>query len=118
MVELSLLLIPLALISVCMIVATVVLSMLARDVRGTLRQVNAMLPTCSDTIREAHRTFGEAHQLLVRTQAVARRAESVVQKACNVALDVIEPVLVWKGKLDTLFTERFGNGARSGPRRR
>ena len=115
--ETSLIVVLLGLISICMVVLTAVLSMTARDMRRTLRRVNTMLPRCDEAIRDLHHAMGQVHQVLKQATQITRHVETVVSKACTAALDVIDPVLTWKGRAETFFAERFGNGARSGPRR-
>ena len=115
--ETSLIVVLLGLITICMVALTTVLSMTARDVRRTLRRINAMLPRCDEAIRDFHHAMGQAHQVLRQATQITKYVEAVVSKTCTAALEVIEPVLTWKGRAEAFFIERFGNGARSGPRR-
>ena len=115
--ETSLVVVLLGLISACMVAITTVFTITARDVRRTLRRVNMMLPRCDEAIRDFHHAMGQAHQVLRQATQITRHVDAVVSKVCTAALDVIEPVLHWKGRAHAFFAERFGNGARAGPRR-
>ncbi len=105
--------------SVCAMILTAVVCLTARDVRRTLRRVNALLPTCDQTLREIHRAVGEAHRVLVRSNRITRSIEEVAHLATQATLNVIEPIMSWKTRLESLFAGQGGNGhgARSGPRR-
>ena len=117
MAETSLIVVLLGFISICTVAVTMVLAITARDVRRTLRRVNAMLPRCDEAIRDFHHAMSQAHQVLRHATQITRHIDAVVSKACTAALDVLEPVLTWKDRTQAFIAEQFGNGARSGPRR-
>ena len=104
MAESALAMIFLGVISLCVVILTAVALRTARDVRHTLH--------------ELHHTLGTLRQLLTRANHMTRNVEGIVQQACRITRDVMEPVALLTERAQAFFGERFGNGARSGPRRR
>ena len=106
----------LVVVSACALVMTVTIVIAAKDLRRTMRRMNTLLTQCDHTIQDARRTLGKAHEVVARTNQAARHIEGVIHKACEAASEAIERVTVFKERTEEWWTERFGNGARSGPR--
>jgi len=106
-------------LSGCAIILTAVACLTARDIRRTLGRVNELLPTCDQVLRDLHHTAGQAHRVLVRSHRIVHSIEDVVRVTTHAALGVIEPILSWKTRMESLFSGHDGNGqrARSEPRR-
>ena len=120
MIESPLLVLFLTLMSLCLVAITGMLFVTARDVRRTLSRINKMLPMCDHVLQDVSGALGETKRFLGRANTIAHQVEAVVQKTCQVALDVIEPIIVWRGRAEQFLAERFGvgNGAGLGPRRK
>ncbi len=93
----------LGLIALCLLIMTIVLVSMVRDVRGTLKRANALLRSWDRTV--------------VRSQRVMHRVEAIVLRACDAASDVLESATSWGHRARSYFVKQFGNGARSEPRR-
>lgn len=106
----------LVVVSVCAVVMTVTVVIAAKDLRQTMQRLNALLTQCDHTVHDARRTLGQVHELVARTNQAARHVEGLIHKACEATSDAIERVAVFKERTEEWWTERFGNGARSGPR--
>ena len=104
MTESTLAMVFLGIISLCVVILTAVALRTARDVRHTLH--------------ELHQTLGELRHVLARANRMTRSIEEVVQQAYRITRDVMEPVVWLTERAHAFFSERFGNGARSEPRRR
>jgi len=108
----------LSVLSIAVAVMAITLGVIAYEFRRTLRQVAAILPGCDRAAHEVQRTLGQARRLLTRTDHVARDVETVIQRACGATTQLLDEVVYWKTRAHTFLAERFGNGARPGPRRR
>ena len=112
----SLILLLLGLMSLCALIVTTVLALTAHEVRRILRRVQTILPDCAGAVHEAHRAFGEAHQLLKRTNSATRRVETVLHTASETATQAMEQFALLRKKAQAFFGHHNGNGARGGPR--
>ena len=117
MAESWLVVVLLGVVSLSVVAMTAILFVTARDFRRTLQELRAMLPNCDEAVHEARRALGEVRHLLKRTDNAARHVETVVHRACQAASEAIERFVFLKERAQTFLAERFGNGARSGPRR-
>ena len=108
----------LGVISLSLVVMTIAVVLTTRDLRRVLRRVWVILPTCDQTLQEAHLVFGEARKILGHAKGSVLQIETLVRKACLVATEAVQQVASWKSRAGALFEAQFGNGARSGPRQR
>lgn len=106
-----------AIACIALVVAVTVIVMIARDLQHSIRKVNTMLPHCDKAIREMTGTLKEAHELISRTNHATEDVEVVVEKACDVASEVIDQIdLV--GTAYKLITGRTRNGTSAESRRK
>ena len=106
----SLIIALLGIISVCAVCITVILLFAAADLRKILRQANILLPHCDEAVREAKRTFEQARLLLARTNQTTREIQTVVQKSCVTASNLLERLSLFKAQARHIFDGRFTNG--------
>ena len=108
----------LAVIAVCAVGMTVTLWLMARDLRPVLHRTRGVLARCDDTMREVHRTVGEARRLLGRTSELTDGVERVVRRACTVTSETVDQVTRLAQRARAFLVGQAPNGARTGPRRR
>ena len=118
MTEASLVPFFLGLIALCALPITLALFMTASALWRTSRRLDAFLSNSDKTLHEAHRTLGTARQLLARTDKAAARVESLIDKSCGVAEEVLEQIHFVKEKAHAFWSRQFGNGARLVNKRR
>ena len=111
----SLIAVFLGVIMACLVVMTVALLSTAWELRGTLRRLNTMLPGADATLREARHSLRQIRRMLVRTNHAARSVETVIERACEAGLDVLDRWQTFTGRAQTFLTERFGNGRGAEP---
>lgn len=106
----------LGVIGICAIALTALVGILTFDLHWLLRKLNRILPHCDETFLEARRTLTQTRQLLTRADRVARELEGAIQKTSHTASEILRPLIQLKEKTQSFFEQRFGNGARAGPR--
>ena len=102
--EMTLVILFLAVLSVCAITLTFTMLMTTAELRRALRQMNHSL--------------GQLQRLLGRAGRTAERVDSVVQQACKAASGALERFARVKEHVEEFFHGHGGNGAGAGPRRR
>ena len=106
----------LGVMAACFVAMTLTVAFTARELRHTLRRVNAVLPGADRTLREAHHCLQVVHQLISRTNTSMRQVETVVHQVCGAASDLVERWAWLKQRAEALWTVRMGNGTRAEPR--
>ena len=89
----------------CAIVITAQVVLTARTLRSTLQTVQAALPVCEQTVREAR-------QLLSRTNLITDDLETMLDRACRTTVELLEPLHLFAGKAQAFFMGRAGFGQR------
>ena len=116
MAETPLLTVFLGVICLCLISLTAVLLVTARELRLTLRRINAMLPDAGTTLHEAGRALIQLRRLVSRANVAAREVETVVHRACEMASETLEQFDLARERARAAFTKWVRNGAGVEPR--
>ena len=107
-------LLGLLVVCACVLTGTVVVT--ARQLRGTLRRLNTVLPAAEQALQEAHRSLRQVHRLLATANGAVERVDAVTHRAIDAATGAAEWVAQWKRRAQRLFSEHAGNGAGADPR--
>ncbi len=102
----------LSVIAVCAVVMTATMVVTARQARRTFRRMNALLPHCRQTVRQARR-------LLARADHVVSQTEMVVSAVSAAAAHTMNRFIEAKRRLERwlhLATNGNGSGAGGGAR--
>ena len=118
-----LLLICLLIGTACLVVMTVVVAMLARDVRAAARRISALLPDGEALMRHSQQAVERLQAVLTHTDEVMRQVRAVTGRVCASATETLEAVATAKQTASTWVEEHFGHGLGNGtgprrPRRR
>jgi len=105
----SLLFVYLTVISGCAVAMTVTMVWTARDLRGTLRRINALLPSAERALRDVHGALDHVRRMLMRADQASRRVEGVVRHACDSAEDTLNHWLGNKAGADPRRHHRNGS---------
>ena len=116
MAESPLTLLLLAINSVCLALTAMAVVITARELRTTLRRLNAVLPEADRALREARRSLHHVRRITASGHQAARRVETVVHRACDIASDALERLAWVKSQTEHVLFGRVGNGTRGEPR--
>ena len=117
MVDATLPVMLLAVISLSLAVMAFTMVITAGHARRVLRKIEAVLPSCDQTLREMHGVLRQTRQLVGRGNTAARRVEGVIQKTCGIAEDLMDRVIRLKDRAEEVVGAYFGNGAKAELRR-
>ncbi len=120
MAETRLVILLLALITVCLIVLTVSLLTLIAEFRGIAKRIHQVLPEAERMMRDARDSLHKTKKLVTRVDETARAVDGIVRQACVSAADALDRIASIKAKAESFFTGHSGNGngTRAEPRRR
>lgn len=104
MAESTLLLALLTISTLCLVAITIAILLTSRELRQTLRRVNALLP-------RADRALQEVHRLLTTVNTAAGHVETMMQRVRHAMSTTLEHVQGWTSQVERLWVNRFGNGA-------
>ena len=107
-------LLGLLVVCACVLTGTVVVT--ARQLRGTLRRLNTVLPAAEQALQEAHRSLRQIHRLLATVNGAVERLDTITHHAVDAATGAAEWLVQWKRRAQHLFSEHKGNGAGAEPR--
>ena len=107
----------------CLAVMTVVITMLARDVRAAARRISDVMPHGEALIQRSQQVVGRLEAVLTQVEEAMRQVRAVTAKACEAAADTLDAVATAKQTATTWIEEHFGHGLGNGtgsrrPRRR
>ena len=100
--------------TLCLVVMTVVVAMLARDVRATARRLSELLPHGETLIRHSQQAVERLHAVLTQTEEAMRQVRAVTVRACAAASDTLEAVATAKQTATTWVEQHFGHGLGNG----
>ena len=106
----------LVLMTICLVSLTVTMMGTTRELRRTLRRVNALPPGAHHALREVNRSLEQVRDFLTKVNTATRRVEMVIHQASDAAEDALHRLATLKDKAHTFLGERFGNGAGAEPR--
>ena len=107
----------------CLVVMTVVVAMLARDVRAAARRLSELLPHGETLIRHSQDAIERLHAVLTQADEALRQVRAVTARACAAAAETLETVTTARRAASAWVDEHFGHGLGNGtgprrPRRR
>jgi len=97
----------LSVIAVCAVVMTATMVMTARQARRTFRRINALLPSCRQTVRQARRVLASADH-------VVSQAEMVISAVSAAAAHTMNQFVEAKHRLERWLSSFNGNGTGAG----
>ena len=100
----------------CLTAITIAIVLCARDLRVTLRRVNALLPEIQHACVEARQSLHRMRKLLTGITHTAEQVEAVIQQMSEATSHTLDGFEVFKRRALTFWSDRFGNGARAEPR--
>ena len=104
--------------SLCLALTAAAVALIARELRGTLRRLNTVLPESARTLREARQALRHLRRIGASGHQAARRIEQVVSRACDAASEALEQATLVKQRTMDALLGRFGNGTSAEPRSR
>lgn len=109
----------LGLLTACVFVIGCTLLFTVHLLLRLLQQLEALLPDCQRTLREAQLSLGQARQLLTRGNKTMFQIQEMVSKTGSVVLDIGERLSSLKARAQNLWADRlgFGNGFRTSHRK-
>ena len=107
----------------CLVAMTVVITMLARDVRAAARRISEVMPHGEELIQRSQHAVERLHAVLTQAEEAMRHVRAVTARVCATAADTLDAVETAKQTATTWVEEHFGHGLGNGtgsrrPRRR
>ena len=107
----------LGVIALSLVLMAGTMAVTAWHARRVLRKIEAMLPSCDQTLRDMHQVLQHTRRLVRHGSTAAHRVEAVVQKTCEMAEDLMDRVIRLKHRAEEVVGSYFGNGAKAELRR-
>ena len=98
----------------CLIVMTVVITMLARDVRAAARRISEVMPHGEELIQRSRHAVERLHAVLTQAEEAMRHVRTVTARVCAAAADTFEAVATARRSATTWIEEHFGHGLGNG----
>ena len=98
----------------CLVVMTVVVALLARDVRAAARRMSELLPHGDTLIQHSQQVVECLQAVLAQTDEAMRQVRVVTARACAAAMETLDAVAMAKQTAAVWVEEHFGYGLGNG----
>ena len=98
----------------CLVVITVAIALLARDVRVAARRLSALMPHGEALLQRSHQVVTRVDAMLLQAEEAVRQVRVVTVKACEAAADTLHAVATAKQTATTWVEQHFSHGLGNG----